>query len=117
MDLVRVEVTGENPTHNQQEGNAGVRLEGVHEIDAYAFQEGKWHGLVVFNYGLHQTRKISIGARGLDSKTRASLWMLKSFGPGAGNETHVQVKAEQAPFSGPELALPPCSMAVLEWSE
>jgi hypothetical protein len=116
-NLVRVEVTGENPTHNQPEGNDGVRLEGMHEIDTYAFEEGRWHGMVVFNYGLSRTRKISVEARGLDAKTRVSLWMLKSAGPGTSNETQVQVKAEEAPFSGTELALPPCSMAVLEWTE
>ncbi len=40
-NMVSVEVSGENPTHDQPAGNDGVRLRGVHEIDAYAFQDGK----------------------------------------------------------------------------
>ncbi len=59
-DLVRVDVTGENPTHDQPPGNDGVSLRNAHELDAYAFQDGKWHGLIVFNYGLHRARRIDI---------------------------------------------------------
>ncbi len=39
-NLMRVEVTGEDPTHDQPDGNDGVRLRGMHEIDAYAFPAG-----------------------------------------------------------------------------
>jgi len=40
----------------------GWRLKGFHQLDAYAFEEGKGHGLIVFNYGLHQARRISLEA-------------------------------------------------------
>jgi hypothetical protein len=116
-NLVRVEISGENPTHDQPLGNDGVRLNGVHELDAYAFEEGKTHALILFNYGLHTARRIGIEAPGLASNAKATLWRLKSSRPDATNETADEVKVEEEPFSGTELTLPPCSMAVLEWPE
>jgi hypothetical protein len=116
-NLVRVETSGENPTHDQPEGNDGVHLKAVHEIDAYGFQDGKWHGLIVFNYGLHQARQISLEAPGLKSNANVNLWKLISPGPGASNESETQVTVRPERFSGTELELAPCSMAVLEWSE
>jgi hypothetical protein len=116
-NLVKVEVSGENPTHDQPEGNDGVRLKGMHEIDAYGFQDGKWHGLVVFNYGLHQARRISVEASGLQANPDVKLWKLVSPGPGANNEEQVQVTVKVERLSGSELMLAPCSMAVIEWSE
>jgi hypothetical protein len=116
-DLMRVEVSGENPTHDVPEGNDGVQLKGVHEIDAYAFQEGRSHGLIVFNYGLHQSRRIALDAPGLANNPGVNLWRLVSPGPGASNESVVQVRVEKEPFRGTELSLAPCSMAVLEWQE
>jgi hypothetical protein len=92
-------------------------LKAVHEIDAYGFQDGKWHGLIVFNYGLHQARQISLEAPGLKSNANVNLWKLISPGPGASNESETQVTVRPERFSGTELELAPCSMAVLEWSE
>jgi hypothetical protein len=116
-NLVKIEVSGEDPVHDQPEGNDGVHLAGMHELDAYAFQDGRWHGLIVFNYGLHESRKVSVDAPGLRANPDVNLWTLLSPGPGATNEndTQVQVKAER--FNGAQLELAPCSMAVLEWSE
>jgi hypothetical protein len=116
-NMVKVEVSGENPTHDQPEGNDGVRLKGMHEIDAYGFQDGKWHGLVVFNYGLHQARRISVEASGLPANPDVKLWKLVSPAPGATNEEQVQVTVKEERLSGSELTLAPCSMAVIEWSE
>jgi alpha-L-arabinofuranosidase len=116
-NMVKVEVSGENPTHDQPEGNDGVRLNGAHEIDAYAFQDGKSHGLIVFNYGLHQSRKISLEATGLNSRSEVKLWRLVSSGPGANNEDQVQVKVNEERLEGSELVLTPCSMVALAWSE
>ena len=114
-NMMRVEVSGENPTHAQPLGNDGVRLNGVHEIDAYAFQEGKAHGLIVFNYGLHQTRQISLEAPGLNSN--AKLWRMVSPGPGATNEGATQVTIKEERVGGTNLEMPPCSMAVVQWQE
>jgi hypothetical protein len=114
-NMVRVEVGGEDPTHNQPAGNDGVRLNGVHEIDAYAFEEGRGHGVIVFNYGLHQTRRVSLEGPGL--KAGADLWRLVSSGPGASNEETPQVALRKERFEGRELEMPACSMAVLEWQE
>ena len=114
-NMVRVEVSGENPTSDLPEGNDGVRLKGFHQLDAYAFEEGKGHGLIVFNYGLHQARRISLEAPGLTSS--AKLWRIASSGPGANNEATPEVTIREERFSGTELAIPPCSMAVLEWQE
>jgi hypothetical protein len=116
-NLMKVETSGEDPTHDQPQGNDGVRLKGVHEIDAYAFQEGKWHGLIVFNYGLHQARRVSLDAPGLKSNPNVNLWRLVSPGPGASNENETQVTVKVERFGGTDLELDPCSMAVLEWSE
>jgi hypothetical protein len=116
-NLVRVKVTGENPTHDQPEGNDGVKLRGVHELDAYGFQQGKWHGLVVFNYGLHQGRRISLEAAGLSSSSVVNISKITSYSPGDSNEETAQVKVTQEQLKGTELVLAPCSMAVLEWTE
>ncbi len=114
-NMVRVEVSGEDPTHDQPAGNDGVKLKGVHEIDAYGFEEGRGHGLIVFNYGLHQTRRVSLEGPGL--KPGARVWRLVSPGPGAGNEGATQVVVREGRFRGGELEMPPCSMTVLEWQE
>jgi hypothetical protein len=116
-DLVKVEITGENPTHDQPPGNDGVSLRNAHEIDAYAFQDGKWHSLIVFNYGLHHARRISVEAAGLAHDANATLSRLVSSSPGDTNEETVRVRIEQEHFAGSEIVLAPCSMAVLEWTE
>jgi hypothetical protein len=116
-NMVKVEISGEDPTHDQPDGNDGVRLKNVHEVDAYAFQDGKWHGLIVFNYGLHQARRLGLGAPGLKSNPNVNLWELIGSGPGASNESETQVTVRPERFSGTDLDLAPCSMAVLEWSE
>jgi len=116
-DLVKVEITGENPTHDQPPGNDGVSLSNVHEIDAYAFQDGKRHSLIIFNYGLHHVRRISVEAAGLAHNASATLSRLVSSSPGDTNEETVRVRIEQEHFAGSEIMLAPCSMAVLEWTE
>jgi hypothetical protein len=116
-NLMKVDVSGEDPTHDEPLGNDGVRLKGAHEIDAYAFQEGKWHGLIVFNYGLHQARTLSLEAPGLKANPNVNLWRLVSPGPGANNESEMQVTVNAERFGGTDLELAPCSMAVLDWSE
>jgi len=114
-DLVRVETSGDNPTHDQPTGNDGVHLSGVHELDAYGFQDGKWHSLILFNYGLHQSRRVSLEGPGLNAGTHIKLARLVSPGPGATNEDTVQVKVQEEPMQGTSLTLAPCSMAVLTW--
>lgn len=114
-NMVRVEISGENPTRDQPEGNDGVRLAEVHELDAYAFEQSKAHGLIVFNYGLHQTRQLTLEAPGLNAD--ATLWRMVSPDPGASNEETQQVTIREDRFDGTDLSLPPCSMAVLEWQE
>ncbi|MGD0522092.1 MAG: hypothetical protein ABSA48_12615 [Terracidiphilus sp.] len=114
-NMVRVEMSGEDPTSDLTEGNDGVRLKGFHELDAYAFEEGRVHGLIVFNYGLHQTRQLSLEAPGL--KSNVKLWRLASPGPGANNEAATQVTIKEERFGGTDLELPPCSIAVLQWQE
>jgi hypothetical protein len=116
-DLVRVDVSGENPTHDQSAGNDGVKLNGVHEIDAYGFRDGRSTGLVVFNYGLHQSRRIVIDSPGSRFASTATLSRLVSPSPAAGNETSVQVTLSQQKLQSNEIVLAPCSMAVIEWSE
>jgi hypothetical protein len=114
-NMIRVELTGDNPVHDQPEGNDGVHLKGVHELDAYAFQDGKSHGLILFNYGLHQGRRVSLEAPGLS--THAKVFRLASPGPGATNEAAAQVRIEEEKYEGAEMVLPPCTMTVIEWFE
>jgi len=113
-NLVRVEVSGENPTHDQPQSNDNVRLAGVHEIDAYAFQDGNWHGLIVFNYGLHQARRISLEAAGLNANSAVKVARI-SANPGDTNEDSVKVSIKEDTLKGSNLTLAPCSMTVLEW--
>jgi hypothetical protein len=91
-------------------------LKGMHEIDAYGFQDGKWHGLVVFNYGLAPGAADQRGSGRLKANPNVKLWRLVSPGPGSNNEEEVQVTVKEERLSGTELELAPCSMAV-EWSE
>ena len=116
-NMMKVDVSGENPTHDQPKGNDGVQLASVHEIDAYGFQDGKTHALVVFNYGLHGTHRVSIAGAGLSTSAGAKVWRLVSAGPGSTNEERVQVTIQEEPLKGALLELAPCSMAVVEWSE
>jgi hypothetical protein len=116
-DMVRVETTGENPIRDQAEGNDGVQLRGVHELDAYAFQLGRSHGMILFNYGLHTARAVSVEGPGLNSNTSVKVWRLINSGPGSTNEVATQVTVMQEGITGSNISLPPCSMAVLEWQE
>ncbi len=116
-NLVKADVSGENPTHDQLPGNDGVSLRNVHEIDAYAFQDGKRHSLIVFNYGLHRARRISVEAAGLAHDANATISRLGNSLPGDTNEEAVKVRIEQQHFRGNEITLAPCSMVVLEWTE
>jgi len=116
-NMVKVEASGEDPIHDQPEGNDGVRLNGMHEIDAYAFQDGKALWLIVFNYGLHAARRIRIEAAGLSANSDAKVWRLVSSGPGSSNEQEVQVTVREERLNGAEMDLAPCSMATVEWSE
>jgi len=120
-NLVKVEVSGEDPTRNQPKGNDGVQLANVHEIDAYGFQDGKTHTLLVFNYGLHAAHRVSIAGPGLGSGVGsgagAKVWRLVAAGPGATNEEQVQVSVREERLIDSALELAPCSMVVVEWSE
>jgi hypothetical protein len=92
-----------------------VQLANVHEIDAYGFQDGKTHTLLVFNYGLHTARRVSVAGAGFGAG--AKVWRLVSAGPGSTNENQVQVTVKEDRMTGSLLELAPCSMAVIEWSE
>jgi hypothetical protein len=116
-DMVRVELSGENPTRDQPEGNDGVHLKGVHELDAYAFHYGQNYGLILFNYGLHTARAVSLEGPGINSRSSLKVWRLVNSGPGSSNETANQVTVKEEGITGNNLSLPPCSMAVLEWRE
>ena len=114
-DLMQVEVSGENPTRDQPEGNDGVHLKGMHEIDAYAFRDGGRHGLIVFNYSLHQAHRIAVQGAGVAGSSRVRVAQLLSAGPGDTNEHTQQVRIVEREARRPELDLPPCSMTVLRW--
>lgn len=116
-DMVRVEVSGDNPTRDQAEGNDGVQLKGVHELDAYAFQQGQSHGMILFNYGLRLARSVDVEAPGITSSVRVKVWRVTNSGLGSSNETTTQVTVRQEEITGSSISLPPCSMAVLEWQE
>ena len=116
-DMVRVDVTGENPTRDQSPGNDGVQLKHVHELDAYAFHQSQSYGLILFNYGLHAARSVSIDAPGISARSNLRVWRLIHSGPESSNEVATQVTVREEEITGSNLSLPPCSMAVLEWQE
>jgi hypothetical protein len=116
-DMVRIEVTGENPTRDQPEGNDGVQLRGVHELDGYAFHKGNSYGLILFNYGLHESRTVTLEAPGINPSSNLRVWKLANSGPGSSNESTNQVTVREEGIRGSYLSLLPCSMTVLEWQE
>jgi hypothetical protein len=116
-DMLGVEVSGQNPTRDQSEGNDGVHLKGVHELDAYAFHRDQNYGLILFNYGLNTSRAVSLEGAGITSHSRLHVWRLINSGPGSSNEMANQVTVREEGITGNNLSLPPCSMAVLEWQE
>ena len=114
-DLLEVDVSGENPTRDQPAGNDGVRLPGMHEIDAYAFRNGARHGLIVFNLSLHQFHRVNVQGTGLTPSSSLHLEQLLSARPGDTNEQTQQVRIIAGDGQKPDLLLPPCSMTVLMW--
>ena len=116
-DMVRVELTGANPTRDQLPGNSGVALRAMHEIDAYGFRDGHKAGLVVFNYGLHRSHSIVIDSPGSRFSATASIARLESPSASATNETSEQVRIVSEPLRDNVAVLPPCSMIVVEWPE
>ena len=116
-EMVRVEVSGENPTRDQEEGNDRVQIKGVHELDAYAFQQGRSHEMILFNYGLHRAKAVSVEGPGLNSNANVKVWRLINSGPGSTNEVATQVTVMQEVITGSNVSLSPCSMTVLEWQE
>jgi hypothetical protein len=116
-NLMKVVIAGDDPVHDQPTGNDGVSLRNMHEIDAYAFQDGNWHSLIVFNYGLHAARRIRIEAPGIAHATNATIARLASSSPGDTNEETVKVRIEEERLTGSEMTVTPCSMTVLLWTE
>jgi hypothetical protein len=94
-----------------------VQLKGVHELDAYAFHQGNRYGLILFNYGLHTAREVSLEAPGISSRSSEKVLRLMHSGPGSSNEIANQVTVKEEGITGSNLSLPPCSMTVLEWQE
>ncbi len=90
---------------------------GVHELDAYAFHHGQNYGLILFNYGLHTSRAVSLEGPGINSHSNLRIWRLVNSGPESSNESGNQVKVSEEGITGNNLSLPPCSMAVLDWQE
>jgi hypothetical protein len=116
-NLVRVEVAGENPLREQPAGNDQVKLSGMHELDGYGFEEGNWHGMVLFNYGLHQSRRVRIEGPGVRAGMQVNVWKMESPSPGANNEERVEVRLTEGRAEAGQLTLAPCSMTVVEWRE
>jgi len=114
-DLVQVVRSGEDPTHDQPAGNDGVHLNGMHEIDAYAFHNGARHGMVVFNYSVHASHRIALQGAGLTAGGVVHVAQLVSSSPGDSNEDASKVTVRELILQGREFLLPPCSMAVFEW--
>jgi hypothetical protein len=60
--------------------------------------------MIVFNYGLHQTRRITIEAPGFNTNSNVNLWRLVSLGPGSNRTTSFRQMLRCAPSaSGVEL--------------
>ena len=116
-DMVRVRVTGADPTRDVAAGNDGVQLSGAHDLDAYGFtsrEAGKVrHAMVVFNLSLEKSHTVGIaGPRGTVEIAR-----MGGDDPAANNEVgeKVTVVREKVPSGG--VVLPACSVTVVRWEE
>ena len=121
-DMVRVSLTGANPTHPVLRGNDGVSLPDAHDLDAFAFREIRPHGtrfsLIVYNLSLTASHTIRIAgpAHQQPAGTIASerLW---NPDPAASNEDSVHVKPEIIQIKNENIELPPCSLTTFQWTE
>lgn len=116
-DLVRVAWSGEMPTHDVVEGNNGVRLPQMHELDAYGFRSPGERSLVLLNYSLTTARTVVLDDLGLSGNHQVTMERMVSPSPDANNESTALIRIEKVDLSGNSVQLEPCSMVVVRWQE
>jgi hypothetical protein len=116
-NLVRVALTGADPTRNQPPANDGVQLRDQHLLDAYGFRDGHQVGLIVFNYDLHQSHRMALERAAAAISGGMTVTRLNSSSPSSNNEGVTQVTVQSYASVENEFTLPPCSMTVFEWQE
>jgi len=116
-NLVRVALSGADPTRDQPLGNNDVQLQGQHLLDAYGVREDKQVSLIVFNFDLHQSHRVFLDRAGQGHSMGTTVTWLDSSSPASKNERVTQVTIQTRSSVENEITLPPCSMTVLEWRE
>lgn len=116
-NLVRVAVSGADPTRDQPLSNDGVQLHNQHLIDAYGFRDGHQVALIVFNYDLQRSHAVILDRPFSAPSGARSVTKLNSSSPASNNEGVTQVMVQTSSSVENQLTLPPCSMTLLEWQE
>uniref|UniRef100_E6QMG2 Uncharacterized protein n=1 Tax=mine drainage metagenome TaxID=410659 RepID=E6QMG2_9ZZZZ len=121
-DMVRVALSGPDPTHAVPSGNDGVALADAHDLDAFGFREvrsgGKRFSLILYNLSLTATHTVQVAAPNHGRSVKPIRWQrLWNADPGASNEDAVRIKPESGQITSDRIDLPPCSLTVLEWIE
>lgn len=115
--MVRTEVRGANPVWNQEKSSnaGGVELSGAHEVQSFAFTDGKKHSLIVVNLSRKDARPMRFsGVNG--PKGNVTVKTLGAAKITDGNEKQELVKVKSAAYeAGKTWNAPPYSVTVMEW--
>jgi hypothetical protein len=118
-DMLATQQAGANPTWNEPSSSDGVRYNGAHYIQSFAFLNGQSHSLILFN--LNQTTALPVTFTGPNAPTgTVEVNLLNSTNVTDSNETSDVVEPTTNSLSSFNPAtpymLPAHSMTVLTWS-
>jgi alpha-L-arabinofuranosidase len=118
-NMVATAQTGANPTWNQPMSSDGVKLNGAHLLQSFAFQNAQDLSVVVFN--LSQTTPLPVTFSGANAPTGSiQVSQITSANITDSNEFADNVQTVTSSLSGVNattvVSLPPFSMTVLTWN-
>jgi hypothetical protein len=117
--MLVTKVSGANPTWNQtKSANDDVALDGVHELQSFAFADGARRSLIVLN--LSRTEALPVRFSGMGApRGDVSVSRLEAARISDTNEREDEVKVVRGVMRGfgGGMSVPAFSMTVLEWEE
>lgn len=118
--MLLTKMGGANPTwHQAKSRNDDIQIDKAHEIQAFAFADGKQRSIIVFNLSRTEMRPITFSGVNAPAGTVA-ISQLTSKNITDGNETSSRVSITEKPSnsfnSHSAYQLPPFSMTVFKWS-